>query len=125
VNVTTLSALANTLCEQREQAFLFRTLATLRTDTKLLEDLDQLRWSGPSRSSTPSRLGWMQQRVRSVAEKIANQREGSEQPDCLIACDSALIGVKCPSIIAAGASASRSSSSEAKVRTLCLRTWRY
>ena len=47
VNVTNASTLAATLCEHREQAFLFRTLATLRTDIQLFDDVEQLRWSGP------------------------------------------------------------------------------
>ena len=47
VNATNAGALAATLYEQREQAFLFRTLATLRTDIKLFDDVEQLHWSGP------------------------------------------------------------------------------
>ena len=47
VNAINASALAATLCEQREQALLFRALATLRTDIKLFDDVEQLRWSGP------------------------------------------------------------------------------
>ena len=47
VNATNASDLAATLCEQREQALLFRTLATLRADIKLFDDAEQLRWSGP------------------------------------------------------------------------------
>jgi 5'-3' exonuclease len=47
VNATNAGALAATLREQREQALLFRTLATLRTDLKLFDDVEQLRWSGP------------------------------------------------------------------------------
>jgi 5'-3' exonuclease len=47
VNVSNASALAATVCEQREQAVLFRTLATLRNDIKLFDDVEQLRWSGP------------------------------------------------------------------------------
>jgi 5'-3' exonuclease len=47
VNATNAGALAATLCEQRTQALLFRTLATLRTDIKLFDDLEQLRWCGP------------------------------------------------------------------------------
>jgi hypothetical protein len=31
-----------------ERALLFRTLATLRTDIALFDDVDQLRWKGPS-----------------------------------------------------------------------------
>ena len=47
VNAANASALAATLCQQREQALLFRTLATLRTDIKLFDDVHELRWSGP------------------------------------------------------------------------------
>lgn len=47
VNATNASALAYTLCERREQALLFRTLATLRTDIKVFDDVEQLRWCGP------------------------------------------------------------------------------
>lgn len=50
VNAANASALAATLCRERERALLFRTLATLRTDIALFEDLDQLRWKGPTRS---------------------------------------------------------------------------
>jgi hypothetical protein len=31
-------------------ALLFRALATLRTDIALFDDVDQLRWTGPTRS---------------------------------------------------------------------------
>jgi 5'-3' exonuclease len=48
VNATNASALAHTLSEQRDQALLFRTLATLRTDIDLFTDVDQLRWNGPT-----------------------------------------------------------------------------
>src|SRR5580704_1154080 len=48
VNATSASALAHTLSEQRDQALLFRTLATLRTDLTLFEDVEQLRWDGPN-----------------------------------------------------------------------------
>jgi hypothetical protein len=30
------------------RAFLFRTLATLRTDVPVLESIEQLRWRGPT-----------------------------------------------------------------------------
>ena len=39
--------LATTLAEQREQALLFRTLATLRADAPIGADVDALRWRGP------------------------------------------------------------------------------
>jgi 5'-3' exonuclease len=48
VNAANASALADTLNRERDNALLFRTLATLRTDIVLFEDLDQLRWQGPT-----------------------------------------------------------------------------
>ena len=48
VNVAQASALAQTLAEQREHAFLFRTLATLRTDIPLFGSVDELDWNGPT-----------------------------------------------------------------------------
>jgi 5'-3' exonuclease len=48
VNVTNAGALADTLRREWDRALLFRTLATLRTDVALFEDVDQLCWSGPT-----------------------------------------------------------------------------
>ena len=48
VNVTSASTLAATLSRDGELARLFRRLATLRTDIALFDDVDQLRWKGPS-----------------------------------------------------------------------------
>jgi 5'-3' exonuclease len=48
VNVSNASALADTLSRERDHALLFRSLATLRTDIKLFDDVDQLRWNGPT-----------------------------------------------------------------------------
>jgi 5'-3' exonuclease len=48
VNAANAGALAHTLAQERDQAFLFRTLATLRTDIPLFDDVDQLKWNGPS-----------------------------------------------------------------------------
>jgi 5'-3' exonuclease len=48
VNAANASALARTLSEERAHALLFRTLATLRTDISLFDDVDQLRWDGPA-----------------------------------------------------------------------------
>ena len=47
VNAANASALAGTLVREWNNAVLFRTLATLRTDIPLFEDVDQLRWAGP------------------------------------------------------------------------------
>jgi 5'-3' exonuclease len=48
VNAANASTLADTLSRERERALLFRTLATLRTDIALFENVDQLRWNGPT-----------------------------------------------------------------------------
>ena len=40
--------LAHTLFEHFERALLFRTLATLRTDAPLFDDVETLRWRGPT-----------------------------------------------------------------------------
>ena len=46
-NVMNASSLAATLVNHRKLALLFRTLATLRTDIALFENVDALRWTGP------------------------------------------------------------------------------
>lgn len=48
VNAANASALADTLSRERDRALLFRTLATLRTDLPIFEEVDQLRWQGPT-----------------------------------------------------------------------------
>ena len=48
VNVTGASTLADTLSRERQQALLFRKLATLCTDIQLFERVDQLRYAGPT-----------------------------------------------------------------------------
>jgi 5'-3' exonuclease len=48
VNAASPAALSLTLARQRDQALLFRRLATLRTDIPLFESVDELRWTGPT-----------------------------------------------------------------------------
>jgi 5'-3' exonuclease len=50
IDVRGAPALAESLSAHREEALLFRTLATLRTDVPLREELDALRWRGPDRA---------------------------------------------------------------------------
>jgi 5'-3' exonuclease len=50
VKAANASALAGTLSRERDRALLFRTLATLRTDIVLFDDVHQLRWNGPKPS---------------------------------------------------------------------------
>jgi 5'-3' exonuclease len=47
-NISGSGRLAATLNEQRDLALLFRTLATLRSDAALFDDVDALRWRGPT-----------------------------------------------------------------------------
>jgi len=51
-NVANAGALAGTLCREWDRAVLFRTLATLRTDIALFDDVEQLRWNGPTGAFT-------------------------------------------------------------------------
>ena len=50
VNVSGASTLAATLARDMDRAILFRTLATLRTDIALFDNIDQMRWTGPQAS---------------------------------------------------------------------------
>jgi 5'-3' exonuclease len=47
VNAANATTLAHTLATERERALLFRTLATLRSDIPLFDDVDELQWRGP------------------------------------------------------------------------------
>jgi 5'-3' exonuclease len=48
VNVANPGGLAYTFQQDRDKAFLFRTLATLRTDIPLFTSVDELEWTGPT-----------------------------------------------------------------------------
>jgi len=52
VNAANASTLAATLSRERERALLFRTLATLRIDNPLFDNVDELRWAGPTAAFT-------------------------------------------------------------------------
>jgi len=47
-NATNAPRLAQTLADQRDLALLFRTLATLRSDVPLFNNVDELKWVGPT-----------------------------------------------------------------------------
>jgi 5'-3' exonuclease len=53
VNANNAAALATTFAENREHAFLFRDLATLRTDIDVFESVDELEWKGPTPAFEP------------------------------------------------------------------------
>jgi 5'-3' exonuclease len=48
VNAASPAALAQTLAREREHAYLFRDLATLRTEIPLFDSVDALEWQGPT-----------------------------------------------------------------------------
>jgi 5'-3' exonuclease len=48
VSVASPKALSSTLVAHREQALLFRVLATLRTDVPVFDSVDELEWKGPT-----------------------------------------------------------------------------
>ena len=48
VSVTSAATLAATFKRERERAFLFRDLATLRTEIPLFQSVDDLLWTGPT-----------------------------------------------------------------------------
>ena len=48
VSAAHAGSLAATLVRERERAFLFRDLATLRTDIPLLDSVEDLKWTGPT-----------------------------------------------------------------------------
>jgi len=53
VNAANAFALAQTLARERDRAFLFRDLATLRSDIPLFESVDDLSWKGPTPAFAP------------------------------------------------------------------------
>jgi 5'-3' exonuclease len=62
------------LAKKREQALLFKHLATLRTDAPLFSDVDELRWSGPTSAfaELAVKIGdpRLLARANAIAEKI-------------------------------------------------------
>jgi 5'-3' exonuclease len=53
VNVASPKTLSSTLVANRDQALLFRVLATLRTDVPVFDSVDQLEWKGPTADFAP------------------------------------------------------------------------
>jgi 5'-3' exonuclease len=65
------------LKDQRDMALLFKTLATLRTDAKLFEDVDELRWRGPTKAFAEWAQRMEAPRLVERAEKLTrHSREG-------------------------------------------------
>jgi 5'-3' exonuclease len=53
VNAASAATLAQTLQRDRDRAFLFRDLATLRTDIPVFDSVDDLEWRGPTERFAP------------------------------------------------------------------------
>ena len=68
VNAANASTLAATLSRERDRALLFRTLATLRTDIPLFNNVDQLKWAGPTPAFT------------TIAERMDAVATGAKKP---------------------------------------------
>jgi 5'-3' exonuclease len=68
VNAANATALAATLSRERDRALLFRTLATLRTDIPLFNNVDQLKWAGPTPAFT------------TIAERMDAVATGAKKP---------------------------------------------
>ena len=78
VDVTAPNSLANILHEKRDLAFLFRELATLRTDLPLFASVDELLWQGPTEAFPP--LGERLDQAQSAKGSTKNgvSRPGTE-----------------------------------------------
>jgi 5'-3' exonuclease len=72
VDAASAGTLAATLSRERELAYLFRTLATLRTDIALFDDVEQLRWKGPTPAFTA--IGARLDGARTVAKASTRGR---------------------------------------------------
>jgi 5'-3' exonuclease len=72
------------LGDDREPALLFKTLATLRTDAPLFNDVDELRWHGtrPAFGPTAGKIGdpRLTARVRELEQRLQSRgQEGTEE----------------------------------------------
>lgn len=76
VNVTSAGKLAQTLSENWKQALLFRQLATLRTDIAVFNNVDELKWNGPTSAfeSIAARLDRAATQPRSDSANPAKRR---------------------------------------------------
>ena len=73
VTVRGAAALAVSLREHRQEAYLYRRLATLRTDAPLAESLDDLRWRGARRPELTALCGEIGD--KGIRERVSLWRE--------------------------------------------------
>ncbi len=83
VDVRGRDRLAATLADQREQAFLFRDLATLRADAPVLGDVESLRWRGPTPALAAVAAELRAPRLEERAAAVAEARRPSAGVDGL------------------------------------------
>ena len=76
LNVLNASALAATLLTEYDRARLFRSLATLRADIPLFDDVEQLRWQGP----TPAFAAFGARLDAAITEKERRPRRSQVNP---------------------------------------------
>ena len=62
------------LMRHREQALLFKTLATLRTDAPLFKNVDQLKWKGPTAAFAEHTAKFGEPRLLQRAKELAARR---------------------------------------------------
>ena len=80
VTVRGADTLAATLPENRDLAMLFKDIATLRPDEPLLiENVDELRWTGPTTGSRRSRPLWRSDELAERAKHLASGDEGGQR----------------------------------------------
>jgi 5'-3' exonuclease len=79
VNAANASALARTLSTERDHALLFRTLATLRTNIPLFEDVNELEWHGPKAGFES--LGARLHAAVTGSSQHTGRRSGTRSPD--------------------------------------------
>jgi hypothetical protein len=75
VDVRNAGGLAYTLAQEREQALLFRRLATLRTDIHLFDSVEELRWKGATQSF-PALAERLDARIGAAPRLTAAARRG-------------------------------------------------
>jgi len=77
VNAANAGALAATLRSEWERAVLFRTLATLRTDIALFDNVEQLRWNGPAPAFDALAAGL--DKARTGKKRLTTRRSSSRK----------------------------------------------
>jgi len=73
VNANNAGALALTLARERDRAYLFRDLATLRADIPLFTSIDALEWTGPT-DAFPPLAARLDAAVQSAEQKPSSRR---------------------------------------------------